>query len=291
LITSSAFGTATKSWEELSPKTRGNLEKFGYSKKDFINIESLLDVKKVNSDFARYDIALSEDDALVSMVEMFASDIEKAIPENVDASTRDTAELAVRDYARGLVFNKDGKLDRNIAGAMLASVSEELDTAGSKYLRMSPEEISRMYNIDMEDLDASTINQLAALGVPTKYMTASVGQSVMDMMGLKRKEGADSNQYDDLVASVGNMAMYAAEQAGFININDIANSELDQIFETKSDNPKAISHFVKLKYDKLSEIKNVHKNINDKLVIPSTKKNVRFSKRKFNEKDGDCHGM
>lgn len=291
LITSSAFGTATKSWEELSPKTKENLEKFGYSKKDFINIENLLDVKKVNSDFARYDIALSEDDALVSMVEMFASDIETAIPENVDVSTRDTAELAVKDYARGLVFNKDGKLDRNIAGAMLASVSEELDTAGSKYLRMSPEEISRMYNIDMEDLDASTINQLAALGVPAKYMTASLGKSTMDMMGLKRKEGADSNQYDDLVASVGNMSMYAAEQAGFITINEIENSELDQIFETKSDNPKAKSYFVKLNYDKLSEIKNVHKTINDKLVIPSTKKNVRFSKRKFDEKDGDCHGM
>lgn len=289
LLENNAYGTRFKKYTDISKKTREGIlvDKI---KKDFINIKDLLDTKKVNSDFARYDIMLSEDLTLVSEIRKFTNTIKSIIPENTKAKDRDPEEMMIKDYARALIFNVDNSIDENVAGSMLAAVIEELNAGGSKYLKMTPDEVSRMYGIAEEDLDMDTYNELSKLGVPIKYMTAELGKSTMELLGIKRKEGADSNQYYDLVSSLGNMAMYAAQKQGLVNITEKTNEELADLFDTVADKTEATTRFVKLEYGKLDKLKDLQNSVNDKLVIPSTKKNVRFNRRRFDKKD-DCNGM
>ncbi|MGD8305558.1 MAG: hypothetical protein PVF17_02800 [Ignavibacteria bacterium] len=289
LLENNAYGTRFKKYTDISKKTREGIlaDKI---KKDFISIKDLLDTKKVNSDFARYAIMLSEDLDLVSEVKKFANTIKSIIPENTKAKDRDPEEMMIKDYARALIFNVDNSIDENVAGSMLAAVIEELNAGGSKYLKMTPDEVSRMYGIAEEDLDMDTYNELSKLGVLIKYMTAELGKSTMELLGIKMKEGADSNQYDDLVSSLGNMAMYAAQKQGLVSITEKTNEELANLFDTVADKTEATTRFVKLEYGKLDKLKDLQNSVNNKLVIPSTKKNVRFGRRRFDEKD-DCNGM
>jgi hypothetical protein len=86
------------------------------------------------------------------------------------------------------------------------------------------------------------------------------------------------------------MAMYAAQKQGLVNITEKTNEELANLFDTVADKAEATTRFVKLEYGKLDKLKDLQNKVNDKLVIPSTKKNVRFNRRRFDEKD-DCNGM
>ena len=61
-------------------------------------------------------------------------------------------------------------------------------------------------------------------------MTNTVGKMVMGHLGLRMKEGANSNEFNELVASVGNMSMYLAENLKLVKVNAVRNEELVDIF-------------------------------------------------------------
>lgn len=239
----------------------------------------LLDTKKVNSDFARYDVAFNSNPEFVKEVNKFAKVIESIIPEIKDVAE---AGRLSEDYARGLVMQADGTIDRNMAGAMLASVLDELKN-NSKYMTMTTKDIAAMYGLDEVEVGGDMKQRLDQIGVPAKYMAAHMGDMITDLMGIKMKEGADSSVYRDFKASLGNMAMYAAQQAGYVNVNAVKNAELADIFEVPANESEAVGYYIKQKPGIIDKIKEKHSLLNDTLIIPSNKKGVRFNKRNFDK--------
>lgn len=264
---------------------------FQYDEGMTTTLGQLLDTKKVNSDFARYDISMVDDAKLQEVLEKSVQILGKMVP---SIEEKYQAEWLMKDKARGLVFRNDGSIDKNVVGAMLASVVEELKT-GSNYIHMTKEEVARMYGLDEQDMTTNEYKVLSRLGVPAKYMTNTVGKMVMGHLGLRMKEGANSNEFNELVASVGNMSMYLAENLKLVKVNTVRNEELVDIFNVDEKDYDKVGYYVKLSNDiihgnkALDRVKKFHEVINDKLVITETKKNVRFSKRKFGKED--CNGM
>lgn len=259
---------------------------------EIINIQEVVKTGTVNSDFARYDITTSEDSKLVEEVEEFAKLLEAMLPENEvgKSSTggKSLEEMAYQDAGRLLVFNREGKIDRNVAGAMYAAILEELKN-GSNYMNMTPQEVARMYGIEEEDLDAGTYAMLSEMGIPAKYVAAAMGKNIMGMLGMKPKDASVTREFAQLGTSLGNMAMYAAKKKGYIEVNPVANKQLAEIYNVAKEDEEKVGYYVKLGYGKITEVKKDFAKVNEKLTVPERSKGVRFTRKTFKEEE--CNGL
>ena len=227
-------------------------------------------------------------DNMVKGAEKYLEDIVPFVGDKADKKKITGVKGLTTDTGRGLLLNKDGKsYNKNVVMAMVAAISEEASIGASKYSVMSESEVERTYGVTVGE---GNIEALATLGVPKKFVANTLGQAIMNDLGLKIKEDADENVYEKLTQSLGQAAMYLGaklnnEDKGHVywEIVEIPVQELAVLLGKDSEvkDPNAMSEHVKIvKPGSVKASRVVYDNINKEIAVPANVKGVLFSPKK-----------
>ena len=170
-----------------------------------------------------------------------------------------------QDYNQFLL--EDGTLPENIKTAVSAAMYTWIAENGSKTLNTEKDVAGLLLLDDVDNIPTHIFNQLTAVGSHQNLTVNSLGQKAMEALGLKTVSDVDSARKAKLEASLGNMAMVALVNRGFLKrttmpMKDFIKMQADAATEDKT----------RSKYKK-SFLKAGDKNISFLVPLDNTKVN------------------
>lgn len=173
---------------------------------------------------------------------------------------KDDAYATVNSPGRGLLFNKDGEVNPNVALVMATVLRETLKVDGymlsDKY--KSAQDLANMLGTDEFSISREAMETLRDKGMLLKTLSNSMGKSFMSVMGLTRSNDntVDGQMYDSLVADIGNMIVLLGVKEGILVQDRIPATEYARLLglDTKTEAKGADVLFMKLKSGKEDDV-------------------------------------
>ena len=168
--------------------------------------------------------------AHLSSIEDVTTPLVKGIIKKLTTPSSSIDYDALDSPARGLLFNKEGNVNTNVSTAIGLSIGEILKidkhklTPGYK----SKEDVARMFGIEESRVDNDLVRYLEDKGMLQKSLGNMLGKMVADYLGITSKalEDVDAQNYDALLADLGNMAILAGVEAKVFEATSVSTVEL-----------------------------------------------------------------
>jgi hypothetical protein len=187
-------------------------------------------------------------------VESFTKGIEAALAKVSKAELDDTKVVfnLHNSPARGIVFNKDGKVNPEVMAAMYLSFGEEFTADMAKMVRgyKSDADVALMFGVQEGEVNDAMRKVARENGVLLKTAANSVGKSTLKHLGLSKLvgDGTTGREYEALVADLGNIAVLAAESMGLLESRPIKSNELADLYKDGTiKKVETVTHFVHIK--------------------------------------------
>lgn len=136
--------------------------------------------------------------------------------------------------ARGIIFNKEGKPNPEVMAAMYLAIGDLLKTNKHNLLLgfKSDADIANMFNVQEHEVTQGMRDIARNNGAFVKTIASRLGSSILQQLGLSRKSGKDiaANEYEVLVADLGNSAIAIAEVQGILSTTTVSSNVIASAF-------------------------------------------------------------
>lgn len=160
-------------------------------------------------------------------------DVEKGIGKTKLKEDSKSGYKAVHSPSRTLLFDKNGKINPNIAAAMAVAIRDAISTERQKLLK-GPKDIkvaAAMLGMREEDVTPEQMQFVADHGMYGKTIGDTIAKNMLSALGLGAKSNSKQNlgQYQRLVADLGNVALRVAESEGLLKADTVKSNDLAAI--------------------------------------------------------------
>ncbi len=126
--------------------------------------------------------------------------------------------------SRGLIFNKDGEINANVALAMGTSIEDLIKNSGSLLKLKNREEVMRM--LDKIYLSKEEYDFFKDKGMFLKVVADDLASSIMKNLGMSFNKNIPEELKAKFKADLGNTTVRLAEAMGYISVTQVTLQEL-----------------------------------------------------------------
>lgn len=137
--------------------------------------------------------------------------------------------------ARGLVFNNEGKPNKEVLAAMYLAIGEMAANDKAKVSRgyKSDEDIANMLGLQPYEITKEMRDFARENGALLKTIANSLGKATLKQLGLAKKKDntTSSTEYEALLADLGNMAVLIAQEQGILDSTSPSSNDIARLFK------------------------------------------------------------
>ena len=163
------------------------------------------------------------------------SKFNKYMSSKLDGLVGDKAEdYRYQDFNQFMLV--DGQLPENVKTAIAVGMFTWLAENGSKTLNTESDVTGLLLLNDVEYLPTAVFNRLTSVGDHQSVVTASLGQKVLQALGLKVTKDVDPARKAKLEQALGTLAAVALTQNGYLERTTMTRSEFNALQKMALDN-------------------------------------------------------
>lgn len=125
--------------------------------------------------------------------------------------------------ARGLIFDKDGNINKSVALALGASIEDLIKNSGSLLKLKNREEVMRM--LDKVYITQDEFNFFKNKGMFLKVVADDLASNIIKHLGLKLDNSIPEELQAKFKADLGNIAVHLAQELGYIKVDQVSLKE------------------------------------------------------------------
>ena len=172
--------------------------------------------------------------------------------------------------ARGLFFNNEGDVNEDVMVATYLALGDALVSDKSAMSRgwKSDYDVAQMFGVQEFEVSYDMRKFAYEHGSLLKTAANSIGKNVLSQLGITKKVGEDisSNEFESLLADVGNTALLIAEEQGLIKSNTENSNNMAKLYKDGEERQlESVTHFVHIS-DKVDTTEKFARNVPIKKV-------------------------
>jgi DNA-binding transcriptional ArsR family regulator len=187
--------------------------------------------------------------------EAFGKAVNKALKKVTAVELSDSSKVVFdlhNSPARGIVFNKDGKVNPEVMAAMYLSLGEAFTADMSKMLRgYKPDvDVALMFGVQESEINDEMRKMARESGVLLKTLANTLGKSTLKQLGLSKlvDDNTSGREFEALVSDLGNIAVLGAESMGLLESKTADSNDLSALYKNGIiKKAKTVTHFVHVK--------------------------------------------
>ena len=179
------------------------------------------------------------------------------VKKDADEKTKNSIESRllydlVDSPARGLVFDKNGEINENVAGAMMTALTEVV--ANNSYMmsakKKSAKDVANMLGVEEFSISTKDAAAISKMGMLNKTLANSLGGSIASLLGIKpnSETEVDLERFEQLKADLGQMAITTGITNKLLEYNTVPSQDLAKFMnQTKEEvSAEATTRFVRI---------------------------------------------
>lgn len=255
-----------------------------------INLNKIVKVSTAKSILGAVDLASNE---VSQRVRDYARKAYAGVRRVIYPLQKTREDFYHRDsLGRGLLFDKDGKVNANTATAIALSADEYLAFNRIALANNDIFSVGRMLGKQPEQVTTTELEFFRDRGILKKLVADSIGKAVMEKLGISSKKDIPEEVYSKLVSDVGQMGIFYLEGKGLLEplSTPELNVPIEQYAKIAKESEEGITNrgatvpFVKLSakgFDQAGGLVETVDSLNDDLGTESARRGIRFNKNKF----------